>query len=83
MNVSLTPKLQEFVRQKVESGMYGSASEVVREALRYMEERERRLAELRGEIEKGLNSGPSEPLDMEEIKAEARRQYEQPRVRKT
>jgi antitoxin ParD1/3/4 len=33
MNVSLTPQLEELIRRKVESGMYGSASEVVREAL--------------------------------------------------
>ena len=34
MNVSLTPKLEAFVRRKVAQGLYGSASEVVREALR-------------------------------------------------
>jgi len=33
MNVSLTPELEHLVNQKVESGMYNSASEVVREAL--------------------------------------------------
>ncbi len=40
MNVSLTPKLEAFVRQKVESGLYNNASEVVREALRLLVERE-------------------------------------------
>jgi antitoxin ParD1/3/4 len=40
MNVSLTPELEEFVRTKVESGRYNSASEVVREALRLLEEHE-------------------------------------------
>jgi antitoxin ParD1/3/4 len=40
MNVSLTPKLEALVREKVESGMYGNASEVVREAIRQMEERD-------------------------------------------
>jgi putative addiction module CopG family antidote len=34
MNVSLTPKLEAFIRRKVAQGLYGSASEVVREALR-------------------------------------------------
>ncbi len=34
MNVSLTPKLEDFVRRKVAEGLYGNASEVVREALR-------------------------------------------------
>lgn len=38
MNVSLTPELEKFVGAKVESGRYNSASEVVREALRLLEE---------------------------------------------
>jgi antitoxin ParD1/3/4 len=38
MNVSLTPELDKFVADKVESGRYNSASEVVREALRLLEE---------------------------------------------
>ena len=38
MNVSLTPELEKFVGNKVESGRYNSASEVVREALRLLEE---------------------------------------------
>lgn len=40
MNVSLTPELDRFVAGKVESGRYGSASEVIREALRLLEERD-------------------------------------------
>lgn len=42
MNISLTPQLEALVRRKVESGLYNSASEVVREALRLLEERDRR-----------------------------------------
>lgn len=38
MNVSLTPELDKFVTDKVKSGRYNSASEVVREALRLLEE---------------------------------------------
>ena len=45
MNVSLTPQLEEFVNAKVESGRYTSASEVVREALRLLEEHELSRAE--------------------------------------
>lgn len=37
MHVSLTPELQEIVKSKVESGLYNNASEVIREALRFME----------------------------------------------
>jgi antitoxin ParD1/3/4 len=41
MNVSLTPELERFVSGKVASGLYNSASEVVREALRLLEEHDR------------------------------------------
>lgn len=41
MNVSLTPQLEELVRNKVASGRYNNASEVVREALRLLEEYDR------------------------------------------
>lgn len=41
MNVSLTPRLDAYVRDKVEDGLYGSASEVVRDALRLLEEHDR------------------------------------------
>jgi antitoxin ParD1/3/4 len=59
MNVNLTPQLETFVRQKVKSGLYNSASEVVRDALRLMEEQDRfkelKLQLLREEIQKGLD----------------------------
>lgn len=76
MNVNLTPQLEELVRSKVSSGMYTSASEVVREALRLMDEQDRfrqaKLDELRSEVRKGLASGPSEPWNVDAVKAEAR-----------
>jgi antitoxin ParD1/3/4 len=63
LNVSLTPHLEEFIQQTVSSGRFQSASELVRTALRLLEEREQerlaRLAWLRGEIQKGLDSGPA------------------------
>ena len=54
MNVSLTPRLEELVKQKVGSGLYRSSSEVIREALRLLEERDRRLASLRKDIAVGI-----------------------------
>ncbi|MCA9774546.1 MAG: type II toxin-antitoxin system ParD family antitoxin, partial [Myxococcales bacterium] len=48
MNVSLSPKLESLIQEKVTSGLYASASEVVREALRLLEERDR-LREIREE----------------------------------
>lgn len=77
MNVSLTPELEKLIDRKVKTGPYQTASEVVREALRMLEERDQlaelRLQELRKEIQKGLKSGEATPLDMEEIKRETRR----------
>jgi antitoxin ParD1/3/4 len=51
MNVSLTPELENFVAGKVKSGRYTSASEVVREALRLLEEHDRaRIAAFNREL---------------------------------
>jgi antitoxin ParD1/3/4 len=58
MNISLTQELERFVTKKVQSGMYHSASEVVREGLRLLKEqdevRQLRLKELRKEIAVGI-----------------------------
>jgi len=76
MNVNLTPELETLVRRKVASGMYTSASEVVREALRLMEEQDQmravRLDQLRRDVRKGLESSPAEPWDPEAIKLQGR-----------
>ena len=58
MNVSLTPELENFVNEKVKSGLYNSASEVMRESLRLLKERdmfkEIQRNELRREIMLGV-----------------------------
>ncbi|MFM2124436.1 MAG: hypothetical protein RL328_887 [Acidobacteriota bacterium] len=76
MNVNLTPQLEDLVRSKVSSGLYTSASEVVREALRLMQEqdrlREAKLEELRRDVRRGLDSGPSQDWSATEIKTAAR-----------
>ena len=60
-NVNLTPELDNFVLDRVESGRFGNASEVVRAALRTMEREERvyetKLAALRTAIDEGDASG--------------------------
>jgi antitoxin ParD1/3/4 len=60
MNVSLTPELEELVSARVQTGRYSSASEVVREALRLLEDRDRakaaQLAEFNGELGRRLAS---------------------------
>lgn len=56
---------EQFIRSQVDSGRYASASEVVREALRLLEEQDRlralKLQELRALIQEGIDSGPSRP----------------------
>lgn len=76
LNINLTPQLEDMVRHKVAGGLYNSASEVVREALRLMEAQDRlreiQLEELKREIQKGIDSSPATPLDIEEIKTRGR-----------
>lgn len=58
---------ERFIKQQIESGRYSSASEVVREALRLLEERqelrETKIQALRQQIQEGKESGPSIPAD--------------------
>ena len=86
MNVSLTPELEQFIGRKVESGLYDSASEVVREGLRLLKKRDetyqRRLEEIRKEVAIGLEEaerGEVSPFNeaiLAEIKAEGRKRLE-------
>ncbi|MES3023937.1 MAG: type II toxin-antitoxin system ParD family antitoxin [Pseudomonadota bacterium] len=76
MNINLTPQLKQMVRAKVASGMYTSASEVVREALRLMNEKDQlhaaRLKRLCHDIQEGGESVEAIPWDPAEIKRMAR-----------
>jgi antitoxin ParD1/3/4 len=76
MNISLTPHLEEMIRAKIASGSYNSASEVVREALRLLEEEDQlrsiKLQRLREDIREGLESGTSPLFDPKDIKRAAR-----------
>lgn len=77
MNVSLTPDLEELVQKKVQSGRYTSASEVVREALRLLAERDElrevELQALRARVEQGLDEARrGELVDGEEAFREVR-----------
>jgi antitoxin ParD1/3/4 len=57
--------LSEFVEEQVREGRYSSASDVVRAALRLLEEQEAKLAALRAALIEGEESGPSTPFDFE------------------
>lgn len=59
MHVSLTPELESRIKSKVESGLYNNASEVIREALRFMDTHEDwiheiKLARLREQLKIGV-----------------------------
>ena len=74
MNVSLTPELERRISQRVESGLYTTASEVVREGLRLLFEggqtQESRLARLEADIAVGLDQlDRGEGLAGEEVRA--------------
>ena len=77
MNVSLPDELANYVKAKVATGRYGSSSEVVREALRLLETRDQeeagKLEALRQAWAKGVASGSAGPLDLDDVKSEARR----------
>lgn len=86
MNVSLTPQLENLIQEKVDSGLYNSASEVIREALRLLEEKDRlrqlRFDELKKQVASGIDAldhGDYTDLDaggmerhMEELKVRGR-----------
>lgn len=79
INVSLPPELEARVRQRVESGLYGSASEVIREALRLFEVYEglktTQLDNLRQEIAKGMSdiqNGRIKVVDFDSLKQQGR-----------
>ena len=55
MNVSLTPELERLINEKVDTGSYQTASEVVREALRLLKLRDEGLVQLRRDVQAGLD----------------------------
>lgn len=80
MTIPISPEMETLVHEKLASGQYASASELVSEALRLLKERDDyqryRLEQLRRDIAVGVaqsDLGESEPLDIEQIKAEGRR----------
>ncbi|MBZ5624697.1 MAG: type II toxin-antitoxin system ParD family antitoxin [Acidobacteriia bacterium] len=78
MNVNLTPELEKLVHNKVKTGRYNSASEVVREALRLLEDHDKvrvaQLSEFRREIDRRLASlDRGESIEGEKFFAELER----------
>ncbi len=90
MNVSLSPELEHLIEEKVKTGMYNSASEVIRAGLRLLQEqdelRQIRLQELKREVQKGLDQiERGEVVDGDEVFQELRernRKAKQAKARK-
>lgn len=76
MNISFTKKQEEYIASQVSSGDYQNNSEVIRDALRLHQiYRDKVIADLKVEIEKGINSGESKRLvkDIIESKRKSRK----------
>ncbi len=81
MNVSLTPELEKFIADQVESGQYPTTGEVVRDALRLLEEqgrsREERLAEFNRELDRRIAAADrGETVPAEEVWERLRKRSE-------
>ena len=73
-SVTIGAQLDGFVDKLIESGRYGSTSEVVRSALRLLEQQENRLAALRNAVEAGERSGESD-LSLRDIAAQVKQKH--------
>jgi antitoxin ParD1/3/4 len=67
MNVSIGERWESFVDRIVGEGRYGSASEVVREGLRLVEEREARLKALRSMLDGSVPAGEASESDVDRV----------------
>jgi antitoxin ParD1/3/4 len=67
MNISLTPTLDDYIQSKVDTGLFNNRSEVIREALRMMHERDSKLETLRAAHIEGENSGDAGPINFTDI----------------
>ena len=77
MTVDLGPHLEQVVLELIENGRYRSKSEVLREGVRLVQDREVRLADLKAAIAKGLDdveAGRTHPLEdvIEELQSRYR-----------
>jgi antitoxin ParD1/3/4 len=69
MNVALKPETEKLVRERVESGEFESASELVDEAIRYMLDMDKAEAELEALVQEGIDSGPATEMLREDFDA--------------
>jgi antitoxin ParD1/3/4 len=71
LSITVPPEMATFIRQKVDSGLYSSNSEIIREALRGMMERDQRLERIDTAIAKGIaDAEEGRVQDIDEVRAE-------------
>jgi antitoxin ParD1/3/4 len=76
LSITLPPEMASFIRQKVNSGLYGSNSEIIREALRAMMDRDRRLERLDTAIAQGVADAEAGRVqDIDDVRAELRGRF--------
>ena len=81
MIIDLPEQLAKLVKQKLDGGLYASVEEVVAEALKLLDQRDKKLAALRGNIQEGLSSGAGRSFDegvIEDIKKRGQERLAQP-----
>lgn len=81
MTIELTQEQEALIEKQLATGRYHSRAEVIVEALELLDDQaqldQAKLVRLRAEIQKGLETGDSEPLDMDSIIAEAEARHQQ------
>jgi putative addiction module CopG family antidote len=85
MDIAISRELLSYIRKKTRSGEFDTPSDVVNFALRRLKEREKKLAWLRAELQKGLDSlerGEGSLWNVEETKARLLQRYEQQQQRR-
>jgi len=76
LSITLPAEMANFIRQKVASGLYGSNSEIIREALRALMERERRLEWLDTAIAQGVaDAEAGQVQDIDEVRTQLRDRF--------
>ena len=75
MNVSLPEQMKDWVESRSADGKFSNSSDHVRHLIRKDQERTEAIASLQAEIQKGLDSGPAEPFDVEEFLSEMHRKH--------
>lgn len=72
MNISLPESMRDWVNERLQSGLYANNSDYIRDLIRKDQIYAQKLSAMQQAITDGLDSGPSQELNMEDIKRKAR-----------